>query len=252
MNQKIKDYIGIVTIIVLITFALSSVSFALSYSRSLGPLSLRSFTVDGEGIVAAVPDIGQFSASVITNGGLNVDELQNQNTQKSNSVIDFLKSSGVDEKDIETSRYSISPRYDYPRCEFGFDCPPPEISGYNISQSIIIKVRDLDNAGILLSGVVRNGANSVSGLSFTIDDPVKLENDARKEAILQAEDKAKSIADAGGFKLGKLLSIETINPQSPVYYARGLTNSVADEAAPNIEPGSEDIISRVILTYEIR
>ena len=96
-------------------------------------------------------------------------------------------------------------------------CPPPEIVGYSITQTVSVKVRNFEKIGDLLSGIVDNGANSVSGISFTVDNSTKLENEARKNAMTEAKEKAKAVAEAGGFRLGRLLSVEE-GGQYPTYY----------------------------------
>jgi len=132
---------------------------------------------------------------------------------------------------------------------------PPEIVGYSITQSVLVKIRDFDKLGVVLGGVVDNGANSVSQFNFTIDDPTSVQDEARAEAIEKAQKKAKAIAKAGGFRLGKLLSIEEggYYPQ-PTYAYESKAYGVGggSDAAPSIEPGSEEVIVNVTLRYEIK
>lgn len=253
MNNEIKFFIKGVFLFLVVIAVFWYVSV---YSRSVVPQ--HSFTVSGEGKVVAVPDIAQLSIGVLTEGGKNLAELQKQNTEKTNRIISYLKEQGIDQKDIKTEYYNISPRYQY------FSCPPiplvietprpclsSEIIGYSISQNISVKVRDLGKAGNILAGAVEEGANNVSGPNFTIDNPVDFENQARGEAIKQANEKAKSMAEAGGFRLGKLISIqEGFNGYpTPLYFekAEGLGS-----AGPTIEPGSQEVSVNVTLTYEIK
>ena len=272
MSEKIKDYLGLAIIFALALFALSVVSYVKTYSKSIEPGSYRSFSVAGEGKVVAIPDIAEISFTVITEGGTNLAELQNENTKKINDAIKFVKSAGVENKDIKTQNYNVSPRYQYYDCRpmpvplgsgtAGIaypepqSCPPPEIIGYTINQSVSVKIRDQEKIGTILSGVVENGANSVYGPSFTIDDPTKIENEARAKAIKNAKTKADAIADAGGFRLGRILSISE-GGGYPSYYYKLAETAVADGhggdlPAPIIEPGSQDVIINVTITYEIR
>ena len=120
---------------------------------------------------------------------------------------------------------------------------------------VSVKVRDFEKVGDLLAGIVDKGANSFSQLSFAIDDPTSVENEARSEAIAKAKDKAMSIAKAGNVKLGKLLSIQEGNSYDPYYgYGVGGAGPVAEKSlpAPMIEPGSEDVKITVTLTYEMK
>ncbi len=261
MTPKTKNYLGVAIIISILIVSFSSWSFVRSYSRSIEPSSFRSFSVSGEGEVVVVPDVAEFSFSVITEGGTDIANLQEKNTKEANAGINFVKSQGVDAKDIKTQNYNLNPRYQYYSCPrpFGGEvepCPPPEIVGYTITQSILVKIRDFTKIGDVLGGVVSAGANSVSQLSFTIDDPEEVKAQAREEAIEQAQEKAKSIAKTAGFNLGRLLSIRESGgfPQQVLYRAESLDYGIggAVQSAPAIEPGSEDVTVNVTLTYEIR
>lgn len=260
MDQKIKIYFGIVGIALLAVVVFSVASYAYTYSRSIEPSAFRSFTVEGEGKVVAIPNVAEFSFTALTQGGINLVSLQQENTSKANSAIAFVKSKGVEEKDIATQSYNITPRYQHFDCQsfpFGekaVSCPPSEIVGYEVSQTTLAKVRNFDLVGELLSGVVENGANSIFQLSFTIDDPTKVENEARAHAIENAKEKAKAIAKAGDFRLGRLLSIQEGGGISPfAHKSFGVGGAFAEATvAPSIEPGSQDIRVTMMLTYEIR
>lgn len=245
----------IIIVFTMLVFAVSAAVYVYSYSRSIAPDSYRSFTVSSEGNAITVPDVAQFTLSVITEGGMDVPSLQAENTEKNNNIIKYLKDNGVDEKDIRTQSYNLSPRYNHYPCRGEDECRPPEIIGYQITQSVSVKVRDFDKAGVLLGGVVEEGANSVSQLNFTLDDPTSVQDEARAEAIEKAQKKAKSVAKAGGFRLGKLLSIEesSYSPQPMyAYESRGFGIGGAVDVAPTIEPGSEEVTVSVILRYEIK
>lgn len=247
---------GLFGIITIAALAYAAASYVHTYARSVNPASFRSFSVSAQGKAVVVPDIAQFSFSVITEGGKAVGALQKENSEKMNRINAFLKAESVGEKDIKTTHYAIDPRYQYYNCsEKGGVCPPPDIVGYTISQSVQVKVRDFTKIGGILTGAVANGANSVSQLMFTIDDPVKPENEARAEAVQKAREKAAGLARAGGFSLGKLLSIEESSPSFPgqfpmlsdAKYGRG-----GEAGGPSIEPGSQDVSVSVSLRYEMK
>jgi hypothetical protein len=258
MDSKIKSYLGIALIIAVFVFALGYLSYVNSYSKSIQPSSFRSFSVTGEGKVVAIPDVAQFTFSVITQGGKNIAALQKDNTEKINKAIAFLKAQNIEAKDIKTTNYNLEPRYQYYKCnnlESSVEpCPPADIVGYTITQTVSVKIRDFNKIGDVLAGVIDNGANSVSELSFTIDDRTAVENQARAEAIQKARAEAEVVARAGGFSVGRLLSVE--EGYTP-YYAYGLGGGdslkvSSSVAAPTIEPGSQEITIDVILRYEIR
>ncbi len=260
MSESIKNYLGIAAAAILLVFAYAAISYVNSYSRSIEPSAFRSFAVSGESEITAIPDVARFSFSVITEGGKDVAKIQKENTEKVNKIIEFIKSSGVENKDIKTLDYSLEPKYQYYNCNNPFPlngkpCPPPEIVGYTIRQTVSVKIRDFSKIGNILAGAVENGANSVSQLSFEIDDLDKIKNQAREEAIKKAQEKAKSMAKAGDFRLGKLLSIEEGGFTSMPYYLKNMESSPMDDGglpSPTIEPGSQEVVVNIVLKYEIK
>lgn len=244
-----------------IVFSLAAIKFAVGYDRMSRWQSASSFAVSGEGKVVGVPDIARLTMGVITEGGNDAAKLQRENTDKTNKIIAFVNSKGVDEKDIKTEQYSVQPRFEYANCGFervGATCPPPKIVGYTITQSISVKVRNFGVVGDILSGAVTAGANNVYGPTFEIDDRTKLVDQARGEALAKARESAKAVARAGGFRLGKILSIDEGYYGGETYrsydaYGKGGDMAVASQAnSPSILPGSQDVIITVNVRYEIR
>lgn len=259
MEQKAKQYTLISVGVAALIFSLAAWAFVDAYSKSIEPNSFRSFSVSGEGKVIAVPDVAKFTFSVVTQGGKNLGELQKKNIDSMNEVIAYVKEQGVAEKDIKTQTFNVEPRYQYYSCKDGGVCPPAEIVGYTVTQGVEVKVRDFEKAGDILSGVVSHGANTVSGLTFTIDDPSTVMAKAREQAIEKAREKAKQIASVGGFSVGKLLSIDESGYQ-PMYdnYLRNAKvmnvtmESTGAAASPTIQAGSQDVTVNISLRYEIK
>jgi len=267
MNQddRIKKYLKITGIFVMLVLSYVAFSFASSYSRAIDPTSLRSFSVTGEGKVVAIPDVAQFTFSIITEGGVDIAKLQKDNTDKANEAIDLIKASGVEDKDIKTQGYNIEPRYQYYNCGVRplyssgtypeqEPCPPSEIVGYTIRQTVLVKVRDFSKTGDILSGIVKSGANDISSLNFTIDNQKGIEKEARDKAIKEAREKAKDIAKAAKFKIGDIISISEGYSTPFARFSEVSMMGAKDSSAlaPIIEPGSQEIIVNVTVQYEIR
>jgi len=212
MDPRIKNWVGMALVAALLLGAVASLWYVRAFSQSIEPSSFRSFSVSAEGEAVVIPDVAEFTFTVLTQGGTDLTATQQTNTKKTNDAIDFVKSKGVERKDIKTQGYSVEPRYQYYNCtgpilQKGVEidpyvsereaCPPPEIVGYTVHNMVSVKVRNFEEVGGILSGVVENGANSVSGIYFTVDDPTAVENEARAEAIAKAKDKAEALADAG-------------------------------------------------------
>jgi len=257
MDWKNKDYLKLTIIGALIIFALSTIAFVYAFSRTVQPAS--AFTVTGEGKGVIVPDTAQFTFTVLTEGGTDPAKMQQDNTKKVNVIIQYLKDQGIADKDIKTENYNINPQYSYTTmpCRSDGACPPPKINGYSVSQSVSVETKDFKLAGELLSGVVAKGANQVYGIQFTAENKDAIENEARMQAMKQATDKAKAMAKSGGFRLGRLLSVDEYAPGGivPMYGMGGGDTAVSSKATPepvDVQPGSQDITVNVTLRYEIR
>lgn len=219
-----------------------------------GPTTI---SVSGTSDVVAIPDIAQFSFSVRAEGDT-ASVAQESSAESINSIMSFLDENGIDEKDIKTERYNLFPKYRYEQrpCTVNF-CPPGESvqDGFEVSQTIKVKVRDTKNAGTLLSGVGELGATDISGLSFSVDDTDKLKQQAREEAISKAKEQAQKLADALGVDLGRMVSYYEEDPAStPYYYGMGGDMMAKSEAAvtPSIPTGESTVTSKVNLVYEIK
>ncbi|KKU14509.1 hypothetical protein A3I34_02530 [Candidatus Jorgensenbacteria bacterium RIFCSPLOWO2_02_FULL_45_12] len=264
MEEKLKVYGGGAKILAMLMVAGAAWSYASSYAKQIDPASMRTFSVSGDGKVVTVPDVAAFTFSVITEGGKNVSALQKENVDKVGSAIDFLKSSGVEEKDIKTQAYNVEPRYEYYSCGVTYSskgeaCPPPQIVGYTVRQSVGVKVRNFDKIGDVMAGVVEKGANSTSDFQFTIDDPTSILADARAQAIEKAKDKAEQVAKTAGFSIGKLVSIDEGGYIPAAYRNAKITSSPevygmggGADSSVAVEPGSQDITVSVTLRYEIK
>jgi uncharacterized protein YggE len=268
MDLRIKNALGIVGVAGIALAAVALWMGAGAFARSAP--AYATFAVSGQGKAVGVPDVARFSFSVTNEGGKDIAALQRDNTAKANTVIAFLKSEGVDARDIQTQDYSVQPRYQTYNCRptviyqgaagaepaiAAQPCPPSEIVGYTVSQTVEVKVRDFEKISAIVPGVTAKGANTVSGLDFTVDNPSALQNEARSKAIQDAKMQAEAMARAGGFNLGRLVRVDE-GGYMP-YYAKevALDSLGVGGGAPApvaIEPGSEQTTAYVTLTYEIR
>ncbi len=212
-------------------------------------------SVSGEGEVFAVPDIAEFTFAV-TAEAKEASVAQEESATKINAIMAYLKESGIEDKDIKTTGYNLYPQYDYVRalpCT-QFSCPEGErvLKGFTVTQTIHVKVRATEKAGTLIAGAGERGATDVSGLTFTIDDEEALKAQARKDAIDDAQAKAKILADDLGVTLVRIVSFSE-NGSSPMYYAKDMALSVGGaESVPSLPMGENKISSNVSITYQIR
>ncbi len=249
------------TVVVLAVFLAIQVIAGVLGLRYIGAgvPAANTITVSGHGEAVAVPDIATFSFSVVSEKA-DVASAQADATTKANATTDYLKSAGIDEKDIQTSNYSINPQYDYVQaaCVNG-SCPSGRqvLRGYEVRQTTTVKVRDTAKAGDLLAGVGSKGATEVSGLNFTFDDPTKVQSDARDKAIADAKTKADVLAKQLGVSIVRVTAFNESSGGYPVPMAYGLggaTNQAKDmvASAPTISTGQNKVSDDVSVTYEIR
>lgn len=202
----------------------------------------NTISVRGEGRTYTKPDVAIMSLSVVTEGA-NLKNVQEENSKKMNSVINYLKDFGVAEKDIKTISYRIQPRYSYEERKV------PRIIGYEVHQSLEVKVRDMEKIGEILEGSVDVGVNQVSSLRFEVDDDEPFKEEARELAIKDAKEKAKKLASQLGVKLIKISGFdEGTSFDYSIYRELGVGGGTE---VPQIEVGENEIVVNVTLIYEI-
>ncbi len=217
--------------------------------------SKNTITVSDKAEIYAKPDLALVTASVVSEAKT-VNEAMANNTKKMNAVIDFIKSQGVDAKDLKTTNFSIYPRYEWQRETICVISPCPSekrvLVGYEINQSLQIKIRDMAKIGDIIQGATGAGANEIGGLQFTIDKEDELRNQARDEAIEKAKAKAKKLASKLGVKLVRISNF-TEGGASPVPYLfnESALGKGGGEETPQIETGENKIEIAVTITYEI-
>lgn len=222
-----------------------------------GVYPARTISVNGTGEVYAIPDIGRFTFSV-NERAQTVDEAQVSAAEKGKAAIDTLKGLGVDEDDIKTENYSVSPRYEYSQINcITFPCPPgrQELVGYEVNQTMSVKVRDLEKSGELIAAVTGAGATNVSNLSFTIDDMDAVRADARELAIEDAKERAHRLERDLGVRFIKITGFyENEGPQFFEERAMAFGGDAAfnTKAVPELPVGENKIVSTVTLIYEIK
>lgn len=206
-----------------------------------------SVTVIGTGEVNARPDMAQITVGVLTEAKTAAEAMQSNNTAME-KLIDLLKQQGLEEKDIQTTNFSVSPQYrqDQPRQAH----EPPRIVGYQVSNLVQIKVRKLAGLGGILDEVVTAGANQVHGISFSIAETEELLDDARQKAMESALRKAQLYARAAGMNVGKALLIQEATPNVPRPVSAGVRMAMAQSAVP-IASGEQSLSASVTVTYEL-
>jgi hypothetical protein len=166
-------------------------------------------------------------------------------------VIAELKKAGNEARDLQTSNFSVQPQYYHPPRDRNGPIEPPRIVGYQVSNTLRVRVRDLARLGAILDVTVSQGANQLNGIAFSIDDPEALLAKARKAAMEDAVARATTYAEAAGVALGRVLSINENSGPRPVPMVARMRAEDAAAAVP-IEAGEQSIQAQVQVTWELR
>jgi uncharacterized protein len=220
--------------------------------------AMNTISVNGKGEALVIPDIATFSFT-INETAKTVTEAQKKATEKTNLALKGVREEGVADKDIKTLSYNINPHYEYQNfpCT-NYSCPPTKstLTGYDVSQTIEVKIRDLEKAGDLFTTIGANNVENLNGLNLTVDEIESVRSDAREIAIADARVKAEEIAKQLGVRLVRVTSFGESNNEN-MFYGRDMVANqsvAAGKAAPSpeIPVGEQKIVSNVSVTYEIR
>ena len=207
-------------------------------------------TLTAKGKTARTPDLAVFNAGV-TSQGKTAGEALSANSADMNRVIATLKKAGIADKDIQTSQISLNPIYGQPVVgPNGQVSQEPRIVGYQATNTVMIRSRDIKNFGKVLDALVSAGANQVSGPSFQLSDPSMANDEARVSAVKAARARAELYARAAGLRVVRIVSISESGGYSPPQpmYARAM--KVESDSTP-ISAGEVEAAVSVAMQFEL-
>jgi len=207
----------------------------------------RTIRIEGEGRISIKPDLTMVTMGVTTEAET-VAEAQAQNTETINRLLDGIKDLGIDDADIKTENYNMYPRYDY-NMDGG-----RTLVGYEISQNVSVKIRNAQRAGEVLRLAGEAGATNVGGLQQVIDERQVYLEQARVEAMKQVADKAFMLSQTLGVQLVSVVSYDEYEVGTDMYYPMRSYDmgGFGGGSAPMIEQGTQEVVMRVGVTYEIK
>lgn len=188
-------------------------------------------TVSGEGQVDSKPDMAIITMGAVAEARTAAQAMR-QTSVVTADILALLGQAGVAARDMQTSSMSLSPVWDNPR-----ESSPggrPEITGYQASNTVTVRVRPLDELGSILDVVVENGANLFQGLSFGLQNPKPAQDEALQAAVVDAMRKAALYADAAGLTLGDVLELSETTGTRPMPFENMRMSAMA-EAVPIAE-----------------
>ncbi len=210
----------------------------------------RTITVQGEGTVTAKPDTANVTAGVVSEAKTAREALTANNDKMAN-VVAGLKDAGIAEDDIRTSGFAVNPVYSrQPRQPDGTQ-KDPEITGYRATNTVSVTVRDLSTVGRTLDEVVTLGANNVNGISFYIDKPEGLMDEARTGAVEDALRRASVLAKAAKLNLGRIMTINEGGSYRPQPMMARMEAMDSGGASVPVAPGTQEISANVTIVIEL-
>jgi uncharacterized protein YggE len=262
-TEKNKNILYLLGSVALGMLALGGLVFALREVRYMvmQPLNTTYIDVAGTGEIQTVPDIAEVTYTLRAESS-KVTDAQAQIKTKAQGAVDVLKALQIEEKDIKTISYNSQPKYEYKQstCTASY-CPPsnPVVTGYEVTQTVQVKVRTVDQVGTVLEKLGALAINELSGPNFTVDDIEKSKSEARAKAIKDAQDKAKILTKQLGVHIIRISGYsdgsDTNGYPEPMYSAKAMSADsvgVAGDSSNGIMQGQNTITSKVTITYEVK
>ncbi len=226
-----------------LALVLAVAGFALAGCSALGGAGEpRTIAVTGIGTVHLPPDIVYITLGVQTRG-TDIGEVVRENNRLAEAVMAAVKGAGVAEEDIQTTYFNVStqPQYD----EFGN--PTGEMT-YWVDNTLMVALRQVDGLGNLLQKALNAGANSVQGVTYSVEDPEAAFGGARTDALEDAHRQAEQLATGAGATLGPVLSVSESSSGGSPY------PSSFDKGAVGVPtvPGTLEYQISVYVTYTLR
>lgn len=216
--------------------AASPLIFAPAAAQVTAPIMADGTILDvsAEGRTTRVPDVATIRAGVVTQGATAAAALTD-NAAKMAAVLDALKRAGVAPRDTSTANVSLSPQYRY------VDNQPPVVTGYQASNSVSIRFRDIAKAGAILDALVKQGANQIDGPNLSIDQPDAALDEARADAVKRARARAELYARAAGLTVSRIVSIAESGQNDGSPQPMMMVRQMKAEASTAIAPGETDV-----------
>ncbi len=206
--------------------------------------------VSATGRVTRAPDQAVIRAGVVTQAGTAAAATE-ENAARMAHVIASLKSAGIQARDLSTSNVSLQPQYRYT------DNQPPVVTGYQASNSVSVKFRDIARSGAVLDALVKAGANQIDGPSLSLSQSDAALDAARTDAIKRAQARAALYAQAASMRVDRVLSISEAGendggqPQPPVMF-RVRAMAAESNAATQVLPGETDVTATINVRFVLK
>ncbi|MFB2553324.1 SIMPL domain-containing protein [Ensifer soli] len=207
-------------------------------------------TVSGEGESSLAPDMAFITLAVVKDAPTARGALDANNKAMADVLKALRENENIADRDLQTAGFSIAPQYRYPDNSDGGN-RPPELYGYQVTNGLSIRVRDLSKLGGILDRAVTLGVNQGGNINFSNDTPDEAITAARKEAVANAMAKAKVLTEAAGVSLGRIIEISERNLQAQPMSMRMMAKDSAAEGIP-VAAGENGYSVSVEITFSIK
>ncbi len=242
MNRLPLIGTGIIVLIFLWIISFFNISFPV---KVMNQTLSSELSVVGEGKVDVVPDSASVQAGIVVSDAVTVQEAETELNEINNKIVAEIIKLGIDKKDIKTTQYSINPNYN-------FENGRNSINGYMGTATVTVTVKGTEKLAGVITAATTAGANQIYDTQYTIDDPNKYREEARKKAIDNAKLQADKLSKELGIKLGGIVNIVESTPQAglptDLYYKDA--QNMGGGTSPVLQPGSQTITSVVTLYFE--
>jgi hypothetical protein len=216
--------------------------------ETLVPASGAVLDVVAEGRTTRVPDLATIRAGVVTTAPTAAAAMRD-NADRTTRVLAGLRRAGVAARDIQTAQVSLQPQYRY------VENQPPVVTGYQASNSVAVRFREIGRAGAILDGLVAEGANQIDGPTLTLDRPDAALDEARTDAVRRARARAELYARAAGLRVERIVAIaeageQAGGPRPPIAYAARAMD--AGQAKTEIAAGETEVAATVTVRFLLR
>ena len=210
------------------------------------PISGTRLDISATGTVSRVPDLAIISAGVVTKSTTATGAITD-NATRMERVRAALKRAGIADKDIQTSSINLNPDYRYESNQ------APVLTGYQASNNVSVKFRDIRNSGKILDALVAEGANQINGPSLTIDKPETAYDEARVKALAVGRARAEFYARSLGMRVVKLVSVSEGGGNYPRPPMPMVMLAKAERSADtSIDPGSQDLEVTLSMSFDLQ
>jgi len=227
--------------------ALPAAAMAQTVTTVAQPIVGTRLDISATGTANRVPDLAIISAGVVTRSPTATGAIS-ENAARMERVRAALKRAGIADRDIQTSSINLNPDYRYENNQ------PPVLTGYQASNNVSVKFRDIRNAGKILDALVAEGANQINGPSLTIDKPEAAYDEARVKAIALGRARAELYARALGMRVARLISLSESGGYSPppMPYMRDVAMAAAPASKTEIDPGEQQLSVSLSMSFELQ